>query len=84
MSTDRMTVCESGDYEIARQRLMQDPIVQAMAAGIGDADMLSDLTWDTGNPRFEFMQAANAEYIRRGGTDHAHLGCVAEAILRLL
>jgi hypothetical protein len=78
-----MTVIESGDYENTRLRLMQDPVVIAMAKGL-ENEPRSQLCWDDGSPKFDFMMSANAEYRKRGGKDGGHIGAIAEALLRLI
>lgn len=87
-----MTVIESGDYEETRQRLVQDPLIIAMAEQI-KADKNFDQSKlvhneDPDDPRptptFQFMMSTNMEYQKRGGADGGHIGGVAEAILRLL
>lgn len=87
-----MSVIESADYEQTRQRLMQDPIVIAMADEIKANTRFnrSKLTHndDPSDPRptptFTFMMSANHEYQKRGGTDGGHIGAIAEVILRLV
>lgn len=78
--TDRIAVLESEDYEIARKVLVADPIVIEMSKGLN----ATECAHYDGNPKFEFMLAANREYAKRGGKNQAHIGAVAEAILRLL
>lgn len=83
--SEEPTVIQANHYEQARQRFMKDPIVIAMAEELKDWPMRSEgLMHDNGNPTFKLMQLANKEYSRRGGKDDAHIGAVAEAILRLL
>lgn len=78
-------VIEAKQYEEDRARLAQDPIVKAMAEEIplfalerGGALVAKD-----GGPTFKLMMQANREYARRGGKDGAHIGCIAQAILRI-
>jgi hypothetical protein len=78
-----MATIEARHYGTARTVLQNDPIVQSMAHGLKDVP-LTELTHDDGTPRFEFMQAANAQYDKRGGTNKAHIGAVAEALLFLV
>jgi hypothetical protein len=78
-----MATIQAKHYETARRVLMNDLIVQDMAGGLRDVP-LNELQHEDGTPRFEFMQAANNEYDRRGGTNHAHIGAVAEALLTLI
>jgi len=82
--TPKTVVIEAGHYEEARRRLMQDSIVIGMADEMRGNIALDKVRHDSGSPRFGFMQAANAEYAKRGGKDGGHLGGVAEALLRLL
>jgi hypothetical protein len=79
-----MTVIESADYEQARQRFMKDPIVMAMAKGLKGVPVTEIAHEGSKTPKFEFMQAANREYQSRGGKDAAHIGAIAEALIRLL
>lgn len=74
---------EAPHYEETRIRLMADPIVQDMAEGLRGVPT-GQMAHESGNPRFEFMQAANHEYRRRGGQDGGHIGAIAEALLRIL
>jgi len=78
-----MPALEAAHYQETRDRLINDPIVQDMAVTI-TADMLPDITHDSGSPRFEFMLPANDEYRKRGGTDGGHIGAIAEAILMIV
>ncbi|AQT28483.1 hypothetical protein SEA_TNGUYEN7_85 [Mycobacterium phage TNguyen7] len=77
---------EAPHYEETRQRLQRDPIIIAMSIEILGAptEIKASFAHDSGTPTFEFMQRANAEYARRGGTDGGHIGAVAEALLRNL
>jgi hypothetical protein len=86
-----MSVIESEDYENTRQRLMKDQVVLAMAQGLSNTpseEMVHPGPDKT--PRFEFIQAANAEYRKRlerlelPDDQPRHLGGVAEALIRLL
>lgn len=75
---------EAQHYEETRQRLMSDPTVRDMVEGLRSVPR-DQLAHPNGTPRFEFMQAANREYHKRTGQSAgAHIGGVAEAILRLL
>ena len=72
------TVIRSAEYGAAERRLMEDPIVVAMALEI--PDHYKD-RWYGG---IEFSTAANNEYRRRGGTaDTHHIGAVKAAIIAL-
>jgi len=81
-----MTVIESADYENTRQRLMKDPIVITMAEEIATlaSGVRTEMVHEGGNPKSDFMMAANKEYRKRGGTDGGHIGAIAEAIFRLV
>jgi len=84
-----VVVIESADYEQTRQRLMKDQIVIDMAKGLKNVPLSEMVHNDDPDdprptPRFEFMQAANKEYVERGGTDGGHIGAIAEALLRLI
>jgi hypothetical protein len=74
---------EAKHYAASRRHLYDDIIVCDMAQGLRDV-ALDTIQHDDGTPRFEFMQAANAEYAKRGGKYHAHIGAVAEALLMLI
>lgn len=83
----QIAVIESPEYEATRQRLVEDPIVRALAAeltaGIAEGHTtMGALVHGDGSPRFEMMQRCNSEYARRGGTG-GHIGAVAEAIVRI-
>ncbi len=74
---------EAAHYGEARRVLREDPILQGMVPGLLGVP-IDNLTHPDGTPRFEFMGAANREYASRGGTNQAHLGAVAEALVGLL
>lgn len=79
-----MTI-RAAHYDEAVNRLVDDPVVRAMAADLIAAEVRMELlAHDDGTPRFEFMNGANAEYRARGGTDGAHIGAIGEAILKIL
>lgn len=66
-------------YDEVEAQLRDDPIVIDMAATLPDEPM--EFLHEDGTPRFEFMQAANREYDRRGGTiTERHIGAVARAL----
>lgn len=65
-------------YGVNLELLMADPIVQHMAAEIKTATVAVD------TESAEFMNRANAEYARRGGTEATFIGAVAEAIRALV
>lgn len=74
---------EAKHYEQVRQILMRDPIVQNMAQSLTRTP-LDQIQHSDGTPRFDFMQAANDEYRKRGGRPRGHIGAVAEALLRIV
>jgi hypothetical protein len=79
-----MAVIRAAHYGETEARLMEDPIVIAMAMGLADVPR-KELAHDGGEtPRFEFTQSANAEYRARGGQDGGHIGAVSAALLKLL
>lgn len=80
-----MAVIKAAHYGETEARLMLDPIVIDMAKGLADVPR-KELVHDgpDGGPRFEFMQAANAQYRDRGGKDGGHIGAVAHALINLL
>lgn len=77
-----MSCLESKDYQEARDRMFNERIVRDMAVGLRGVD-LDTLTHDDGTPTFHFMTGAGNEYMARGGTNPAHIGCVAETLLAL-
>jgi hypothetical protein len=79
----KIAVLEAAHYGEARARFANDEIVRAMAEGLRGVD-LAQLEHEGGGARFEFLMAANDEYEARGGTDRAHLGAIAEALLMIL
>lgn len=79
-----MAVIRAAHYGETEARLMEDPIVIAMAMGLANTAR-KELVHDDGETaRFEFTQSANAEYRARGGTDGGHVGAVSAALLKLL
>ena len=78
-----MTVIRSKEYDDAELRLMKDPIVYAMSRGLAGVPR-EHMCHESGQPKFEFMMAANNEYRARGGSDGFAIGTVAHALLRLL
>ncbi len=58
-----MTALESADYQIARDRIKDNPIIKMMAASVATVP-LADLAHEDGTPRFEFMQRATASSTR--------------------
>ena len=78
-----MAVIRDKHYGEAVTTLANDPIVINMALAMQGTprEQMSD---GSGGPSFDFMQAANREYDNRGGTFHAHIGAVAEAIFKIL
>ncbi|AYD87113.1 hypothetical protein SEA_NICOLETERA_86 [Mycobacterium phage NicoleTera] len=79
-----MTVIKAAHYGETEARLQRDPIVVAMSVEMTGAPDKIKASWthdDGKQPTFEFMQMANGEYRRRGGTDGGHIGAVAHALL---
>ena len=78
-----MAVIRDRHYDDAVTKLANDPIVINMALAMQSTprEQMSD---SSGGPSFDFMNAANREYNSRGGTFHAHIGAVAEAIFKIL
>ncbi|EKF22979.1 hypothetical protein C731_2982 [Mycolicibacterium hassiacum DSM 44199] len=81
-----MTVIQDSSYNEVETRLQRDLIVVAMSIEMlqAPADVRKAWTHDDGGPTFEFMQMANREYRRRGGTDGGHIGAIANALLKNL
>lgn len=88
-----MAVLESADYQAARDRIKDNPIIRWMAVRFAVVP-LSDLAHGDGTPRFEFMQHANRAFnmAEKQNADnpsyvpypaHAprHIGLIAEAVL---
>lgn len=85
MARRTATALTADHYRNTVQALKADPIIGQMAAELNlAADPLAGATDENGQPTFNFMQAANREYARRGGRIEAHIGGVAEAITGLL
>lgn len=78
-----MATIRAKHYDEAVTVLVHDPVVHAMVAGLRDVPM-DGMVHDDGTPQFAFMNSANAEYARRGGTNHAHIGAVAEALIKIV
>lgn len=78
-----MIALASREYGEARAVLVAETIVQDMAKGLA-GNSISSLTHGDGTPQMTFMMAANNEYTKRGGTNLAHIGAVAEALLILM
>ncbi|AHG24312.1 hypothetical protein KIY80_gp86 [Mycobacterium phage Benvolio] len=78
-----MTVIEAAHYAENRKKLQHDPIVVAMSVEMNAAPANVKASWthDSGEPTFEFMQIANREFDRRGGTGAESIGAVAKALL---
>lgn len=79
----RTVAIVSNEYREEHQRLIDDPIIAAMAVGLRDVPM-DEMAHDGGTPRHEFMGAANAEYRSRGGEASFSIGGVANALLTLV
>jgi hypothetical protein len=88
-----MIAIESPRYQIARDRIKDNPIISQMAAGVATVP-LAELADQDGTPRFAFMQHANrafdqAETQNAGNPRYEpyppeaprHLGLIAEAVL---
>lgn len=71
----------------AEAKLSRDPIVMAMAQKFADTPR-SELMDRHGKPSMKFMTSANAEFVKRGGSDgfadRRHQGAVASALLKIL
>ena len=78
-----MAVIRDKHYGEAVTKLANDPIVINMALAM-QGTLREQMADGSGGPSFDFMQAANREYDNRGGTFHAHIGAVAEAIFKIL
>ncbi|AIS73850.1 hypothetical protein SEA_SNAPTAP_87 [Mycobacterium phage SnapTap] len=78
-----MTVIEAAHYGENQRALQQDPIVVAMSVEMNAAPANVKASWthNDGGPTFEFMQIANREFDRRGGTGAESIGAVAKALL---
>ncbi len=80
-----MIALESREYGEARAVLVAETIVQDMHMGLlMGGTTVEELTHGDGTPQMTFMMAANNEYTKRGGTNLAHIGAVAEALLILM
>ncbi|QXO13364.1 hypothetical protein SEA_TROOPER_87 [Mycobacterium phage Trooper] len=83
-----MTVIAAAHYEENYAKLQRDPIVVAMSVEMNGAPAGVKASWthdgDIESPTFEFMQIANREFDRRGGTGAESIGAVAKALLRNL
>lgn len=83
---------EAKHYQETRDRLKRDPIVLNMAVELNQGAeaapireaFLSEFYHEDGTPTAWFMNAANAEYQKRGGKDGGHLGAIAEAMWILI
>ncbi|AMS01077.1 hypothetical protein SEA_ARCHERNM_83 [Mycobacterium phage ArcherNM] len=77
-----MTI-EAAHYAENRRALQSDPIVVAMSVEMNGAPDHIKASWThgEGEPTFEFMQIANREFDRRGGTGAESIGAVAKALL---
>lgn len=73
-----MTTIRAAHYGETIAALKADPIIIEMAATITKADVAGGIH-GTG-----FMQAALAEYNRRGGRVNTHIGGPAEAIAEIV
>jgi hypothetical protein len=88
-----MTVLESPDYQAARDRIKDNPVIRTMAAGVA-AVPLAKLAHPDGTPRFAFMlrasrafdaaearNASNPRYHCYPADAPRHLGLIAEGVL---
>ena len=88
-----MAVLESPDYRAARERLLGNPVIAMMAAGVATVP-LAELAHGDGTPRSHLMNHANGGFddaeARNAGNPaytpypkdaHRHLGLIAEAVL---
>jgi hypothetical protein len=88
-----MTALESADYQAARDRIKDNPLISQMATGVA-AVPLAELAHEDGTPRFAFMQRANrafdtAQSQNAGNPCYQaypagaprHIGLIAEAVL---
>jgi hypothetical protein len=82
------TVIASPHYRAVEDKLMQDPLVQTMAAQVlaGGVEKAQQLhLWDTAwHPSFAFMQMCNARFSELGGRGASHIGAVANSVIRLI
>lgn len=78
-----MATIRAAHYDDDEKRLSEDPIVKQMAAELPNDGFLGRYLHESGEPTFNFMLTANKEYRKRGGTDGAHIGCIAHAILMI-
>ncbi|AXC33447.1 hypothetical protein SEA_TIMOTHY_90 [Mycobacterium phage Timothy] len=78
-----MAVIQDSSYrEVEGKLRMEHQVVQmSIEVATAYANDKGFFVHDDGTPRFEFMQRANTEYRRRGGTTSGHIGAVANAIL---
>jgi len=56
-----MTVLEGLDYQNARNRIKDNPIITKMAVGVATGP-LPELVYEDGTPRFAFLQQANRAF----------------------
>lgn len=83
-------VFEAGHYRQAREQLIADPIIQAMATDLreglahGIVEMGALVHDETDNPNYDFMLSTLDEYHKRGGQVPTHIGGPAEAILTIV
>lgn len=74
------------EYVVTLQRLVDDPVVQRMAADIRIGRLpRSKFAYDDGGATHEFMGQMNKAYTTLGGQDEGslHFGGIAEAVLLL-
>ena len=88
-----MTALESPDYQTARDRIKDNPVIAAMAASVATVP-LAGLAHHDGTPRFAFMQRANRAFDQAEAQNAdnpryqpypadapRHIGLIAEAVL---
>lgn len=73
----------SDDYRLELRELIDDPIIEAMAEGLGQI-AFPEIVHPGGSPRFEFMLACRDEYHARGGTANRSMGAPAKAVFAWL
>lgn len=77
-----MGIIESGEFRANVAALKAEQTIRDMAAGMVSVPR-DQWLHDTGTPRWEFTQAAETEYTRRGGTSSQFIGSVAYAVAEL-
>lgn len=80
--SDKITVITSNEHREAVDKLVADPILQDMLIGLRNVPD-AEIMHEDGQPRWEFIGAANERYEREGGQHGAFIGSVAHAIIRI-